>query len=913
MKIRTKLITGTASGILAIALVSPALAQSASIDDRQGVQAAEDPDGDGKDDYGNDIVVIGIRSSLQKAANKKRNAKQIVDAVVAEDVGKLPDNNVPEALARVPGVQIDRIHGEGSGVAIRGLTDIQTTVNGYNNAVGGSRTSNLSDIPAELLKSVEVYKTRTADQVEGGIGGTVNVELRRPLDLPKGLTVAGSFREVFSNIGNTKSPYASLLLADRFDTGIGEFGILVNAAYTKNNYNENFIESESPGLFFGSDQTSLPANRQMNTIAPYAVNYGVEAGSIERRSVNVSTQWRPSDNLEFVLEGSYFGSRETRARDRLHLVIRNGNYNLSNVTYQPDDRTVRTVTVTQPLGFLNGGPESYYQNVDSDNYQTNFETHWHDDNTQINGSVQYNWSKSRGYDLLSIVRLKGVTSATADFNSPNVPGGGPYITFNGVDLSDVSRYSLQNFHDELSNEKNNEFASQIDLTHKTSDTGLLRSFQIGARYSRRNTNRIYGYRDSFPIVNGASPDLTAFPTGAQYTSTTPDIPGFAAPTWYHLSGPALADNIADVRSYLATRATCCGVNYWALEYPALQQVGGGSGYKSRENTFAAYAQINYAIDIGFPIDGVIGARAVNTWGAISSTSASIANPTGVITVRDNSGRGNYLDLLPSANAVLHFTPKLQLRLAYTKNVQRPNFLDLSPFVVINGFDTNNVFAGNPNLKANKENSYDASLEYYFGRAGSITAAAYLKKPNGFIYYSGLSQFVPELGREATVFTNRNAGPGTFQGFEVSAQTFFDFLPDFWRNFGVSANATYLAKGEIKYPDGSDNAAIGLSKYTYNLAFYYDTPVFSARVAYNYRARYRLSVQSDFPEYSLYNDPTSRLDAAINFTPVKFLTLSVEAANLLKNSNRVYWGRDRLLPQGLRVQARTIQASARFRF
>jgi iron complex outermembrane receptor protein len=142
---------------------------------------------------------------------RKRNAKQIVDSVVSEDVGKLPDNNVPEALSRVTGVQIDRARGEGQNVTIRGLSDVQTTINGNQPGLGEGRSLNLADIPAELLKSVEVYKTRTADQVEGGIAGTVNVELRRPLDLKKGLTVAGSFRETFSDdIGDTKSPYASL-------------------------------------------------------------------------------------------------------------------------------------------------------------------------------------------------------------------------------------------------------------------------------------------------------------------------------------------------------------------------------------------------------------------------------------------------------------------------------------------------------------------------------------------------------------------------------------------------------------------------------------------------------------------------------------------------------------------------------
>lgn len=919
---------------MAIALANPAFAQSSGAEGSQTEQSSDDPDGDGKDANGNDVIVVGIRGSLASAAAKKRKSKQIVDSVVAEDVGKLPDNNVPEALARVTGVQIDRVHGEGSGVSIRGMTDIQTTVNGFDNAVGAGRTASLADIPAELVKQIDVYKTRTPDQVEGGIAGTVNIELRRPLDLAKGLTVAGSFKEVFSSIGNTKSPYASLLVGERFDTGIGEMGFLINAGYTKNNYNEDFVESESPGTFFGFDANSIPADKRATTIAPYAVNYGVEAGSIERPSINVSTQWRPSDQLEFVLEGSYFASDEKRARDRLHLTVRQGTYNLSDLTYQPDGQSVKTVTVSPyvfPNGIviapINGGPESYYEKVHSDNFHTNFETRWHDDRTTINASAQYDWSKARNYFVLTTMRFKNLQSATVDFDSNKVPGGGPFITFNGVDLGDPAAYTIQNFHDQLENAKSNQFASQVDLTHRTSDTGLLRSFQIGARYSLRNTHRIYGYRDSFPL-NAAfqSPTFGEFPGAGQYVSTTPDVPGFDAPTWFHPSGPALFDNLGAIRAYLTQRAFCCKTSVaesqqqWATEFPALERNGQGAAYDSRENSFAAYAQLNYGLKVaGVPIDGIAGVRVVNTWGEINSTASfQTIEPAPVYTkytYTETNGRGNYLDILPSVTAVSHFTDKLQLRLSFSTNVTRPDFLQLSPFATYSQYDPSRIYTGNPDLKANRENSYDASLEYYFGRAGQLSANYYLKKPSGFLfYYCDDNQDYPPLGlKNVTVCTTQNAGPGTFEGVELAAQSFFDFLPGFWHNFGASANLTYLAKARIDYPDDSNNDAIGTSKYTYNLALYYDTPVFSARVAYNYRSRYRLSVQSDFPEYSLYNDPTSRLDAAVNFTPVKFLTLSVEAANLLKKSNRVYWGRDRLLPQGLRVQARTIQASARFRF
>lgn len=897
-----RLSTALSSAIL-LALGAPTVVQAQSADNSAS-----------SDDAGQPIIVRGVRASVEAAAVKKRNAKQIVDSIVAEDVGKLPDNNVPEAIARVTGVQITRSHGEGGDISIRGMSDISTTVNGYDAASGVGRSMSLSDIPAELLKSVDVYKTRTPDQIEGGIAGTVNVELRRPLDLKKGLTVAGSFREVFSSIGDTKSPYGSLLVGDRFDTGIGEMGFLVNASYTRNHYNETFIESETPGVFVGTDLNSIPTAQRATTIVPYAVNYGVEEGKITRPAINAVWQWRASDQLDFVVEGNYFGSREKRTRDRLHLVARNGNYNLSDITYadsgNTDYQTVKSLTVTPATGVVNGGPESYYEEVNSYNYGGNFEAHWHNDHTRINFATQFNKSRRETYGILTTYRFATATSAVLDMDTDVGSGRGPSVVFNGVDLSHPSEYQLLNVHDERSVETSKTFSAQADLVQNLSTTGLLRDFSMGARYSSRNIRFTNGYRDSFPQVDGASPTLDEL--DYDYISTTPEVSGFDSPSWYHLDGRSLMSNFNAVRSWVQANKTDGGSD-WTTKYPGLSL---GNGYGSTERTFAVYGQFNYALKLGVPIDGVFGARVVNTWGVSDSVQNRLDvnwNPT----ITTSSGKGNFIDVLPSFNAIAHLAPKVQLRLAWTKNVQRVGFYELRPSRVVQ-LNNTTVYAGNPDLKAYTEDSYDASLEYYFGRAGSISFATYLKKPKGYIYYSVAREYVPEFGGEVgvpngDVWTNRNAGGGTFQGFEVAAQSFFDFLPGILRNFGASANMTYLAKGKIDYPDGSDSNAIGMSKMTYNLALYYDTPEFSTRVAWNYRSRYRTGVFSDFPEYSPYVDATSRLDAAVNYTPFKFITFSVEGTNLLKNNTQSWWGKDRLIPLGVRLQARTVQASARFRF
>ncbi len=904
MQVRGKNWLLVATSAAAIMVGNQALAQDVKTD---AASASEKSDKKAEDDANvvDTVIVKGIRGSLNAAAERKRKSAQIVESIESEDVGKLPDNNVPEALSRVTGVQIERVHGEGSNITIRGMSGIATTINGSSNTVGEGRSANLADIPAELLKSVQVYKTRTADQDDGGIAGSVNVELRRPLDLRNGWTVAGSIKNVHGSTGGTDSPYASLLVADRFDTNWGQMGFLANLSYSKNNYQEQFIESESPSTFWGPALTSVTALGHANAIAPYAVNYGIENGSIERPSINLAGQWRVNDNFDVVLEGSYFGSDETRSRDRLHVTVRNDNHTVSNLVLGNDGRTVQSLTLTNASG-VDANVQSYREEVDSNNYTTNLEAHWNKGRLSATGQLQYNWSDTNYYGVLTLYRLLDsagapIKTVNVDLNSSKVPGRGPVITFPDTNLGDVSRYQLFRVHDEQTYADSKQKVAKLDVSYRVSDDKLVRRVEGGLRYEDRDTNRDYGYRDA-----DVSTALTSFVTGGDYATTTVKI-GEASNTWYHLSGKALMANMAAVRQAVG----------WTTVKPSNNR---GQSYVSNEKLLSGFGNLYYGFDLGVPVDGVAGVRVTQTKGDIASAIYNVQT-SGPDIITETKGGGRYVDVMPSVNAVIHFTPKIQLRLAYTIDVQRPNFLDTSSWKTIIPAATV-VYSGNPDLQANRSTNYDASLEYYFGRGGVLSAGAFLKKPDGYIYYSGVNEPVPELGgAEAMVYKLRNAGPGEFLGYEFSASGFFDFLPGKLRNFGASANFTYMDKFEIRYPfdDPAQRAIPGVydadstSKYTYNLALYYDTPQFSARLAYNYRARYKVTVWQEYPEYSPYNDATSRLDAAVNWTPVKQLTLSLEGSNLLKENNNVYWGQDRMLPLGVRVQARTLQVSARFRY
>ena len=191
-----------------------------------------------QDDEVADIVVTGIRSSLQGALNAKRNAPQVLDAISAEDIGKFPDKNIGEALQRVTGVQISRADGEGAGVTIRGADPSlnRVEINGttaLSTTVGGGRDVDFRDLPSEFVNRLEVVKSATADMTEGGVGGTVRIITRRPFDNGGKPYLAGSAQAIYADIGDHMDPRLAIIGSDTFADGT--LGVLVSGTFENRN------------------------------------------------------------------------------------------------------------------------------------------------------------------------------------------------------------------------------------------------------------------------------------------------------------------------------------------------------------------------------------------------------------------------------------------------------------------------------------------------------------------------------------------------------------------------------------------------------------------------------------------------------------------------------------------------------
>ncbi len=239
-----------------------------------------------------DIVVTGFRASLGSAQSIKRNSDAILDAIVAQDIGKLPDNTAAESLARVTGIQVSRYSDEVTQVLVRGLPDVATTFNGRDIFTAEGRGVALQDFPAGALAGLEVYKSGTADLLEPGLAGLINVRSRRPFDFEKGFTIAGGVRGTYNDQSKKFDPLGNLLLSQRADTPIGEVGWLINAVYTQAQYRNAVRWGEGNTNKPTTGTTILPASVGRDFQIPTAVGVYNDSGKRWRPAVNATGHWR---------------------------------------------------------------------------------------------------------------------------------------------------------------------------------------------------------------------------------------------------------------------------------------------------------------------------------------------------------------------------------------------------------------------------------------------------------------------------------------------------------------------------------------------------------------------------------------------------------------------------------------------
>src|SRR5688500_17476014 len=342
-----------------------------------------------------EVIVTGFRASLADALENKRESNQIIESVSAEDIGKFPDQNIAESLQRLSGVQIDRSNGQGTKVRIRGLDQNVTLLDGdifltglelYTQGEGNERqTDSLEGIPSELLGGVDVYKSPTASQLEGGLGGIVNLKTRNPFDLQGDTTLAGNAR--YGDSGEGWEPLGALVFGQKFGDRLA---VIASVSYDKQQFQTDVLGGQNRGGWRFSDRPDRTAVTQ-NYFAPeyrYTTDRDEER---ERLGGSIGLAFRPSDATE--IQASWFHSD-------LEILTQEASIKFPFAAESPGLDTTRPYSIDSNGVLLNGTiiansaeAISFVKNTDitSDNFQLKFK---YDNNGALRASAVAAYSKA---------------------------------------------------------------------------------------------------------------------------------------------------------------------------------------------------------------------------------------------------------------------------------------------------------------------------------------------------------------------------------------------------------------------------------------------------------------------------------------------------------------------------------------
>jgi iron complex outermembrane receptor protein len=864
MRLKTFVLCSSSAAILALA-GTPALAQDAPATDEPAAQAQEgtadaaDTAAAADDANSEDIVVTGIRRSLQSAQNIRRNSEQIIDSVVAEDIGKLPDLNTAQTAARIPGVQVYRQGGEAEHVLVRGLPNFTTTYNGREIFTAERRDVALQDFPSSNVAALEVFKTSSADLVEPGLAGLVNVRSRRPFDFTSG-QIAGSIWALATRQGDEISPNFNLLGVKRYELANGgEFGVLLNVSRTDMTYldaeisNTDFLQTfrQAGGVLFADAGAGTAARM------PDIQRLFYRSGQRIRPSANGMMQYRPNRNLEFYVEGLWQGFRN-RIDDRLLAAELFNGTQVSSLQFREGTNLVRSGTTLAPGGTLFSFQGGTFNKTDT--FQFGGGTRMTFDRLKVNIDVARTLTTFTG-STESLDR-RWIKPSTINFNTDR-----PEFTITGIDFANPAEQRFDGLFEENQKSAGDDWQFRGDAEYGFDDS-FLKNIQVGVRYTNRDAERRYASRFAGPLVpTNASNAPVAFEVfnGVNFGGTTE----FASPTYR-----SIRDNVEALRKLVGF---------------SVSPIPSNLIYTADEKTLAGYAQINVGNDA---IDGTAGVR-------VSRVKTRVAGPapTGIPQIDEGSERTS---ILPNASIRAHVNEMVQLRAAVSKTRTLPSFADVNPALQIDqptnqpgGIGTGSFprtgRGGNPFLKPFTSWNFDAAAEFYFARTGFVSITGFHRKLDGFIQQES---FEIDTGTGAggigllRIFAPVNGGKGRITGVELQGQAFadFDWVPEWARGFGAQANLTYLdAKvGGQPITDQED----GVSKWNYNLVGIYERHGLAARLTYNGRSSYRATQQLRGDDiYTETAHPAGRLDLSLNFDINDAFTVFGDWTNITRKTFR----------------------------
>jgi iron complex outermembrane receptor protein len=853
-----------------------------------------------------EVVVTGIRASVEQSIEAKRNADSVQEVISAEDIGKMPDKNVADSLTRVPGVTTSSASANEGGfdendrVSMRGTNPslTQTLINGHAVAAGDwfvlnqvqqvGRSVSYTLLPSELVSQIVVHKSSQASLVEGGVAGSVDIITRKPLDFTEPLTIQGSVGAVYAEKPDKTDGQYSLLGNWKNDSST--FGVLVQGFLEKRHLRRDGIEVlgyETIGA--GSAVAALHPDLA-DVQYPALIGAALFEQQRERKGGLIDFQLKPTDDLSFDLSAFY---------SKLDAANYNRNY-LSWMThfialgagqsplpgYVVKSKTLVSANFAAVPGTLYGVYDQISRPDESGsaNFVT-LETNWHA-NDALNFSGQIGTSTGHGktgtqdvsetqpgtgagtsWELHGTGRGPSFAFGATD-NSTPFPGGAP-ITFGwifGAQSVDV---------------KDEEDWAKIDGAYAI-DNNSWTDLKFGVRYQTHE-------RSSYnAIAQGPGPNGT---NTANYPTTFTNYPGdftsfggnIPQDIWYWspaqlaaYNGPGLANRDPLSREY--------------YQY----------AFDVKEKNSAAYIQADFK---GERWSANVGVRYVQTdEHAVTFTQVDPTTPGATLTSAFGPFIGipvdhTYNDILPSANLKFDLSPDLVARFAASKTMTRADysalggFTNLSPPGIRGGTGTGS--GGNPDLKPIRSTNLDAGLEWYFARRSLLSAGLFYMDLDNYVgfdsetkSYLTFSSQTPQGESVPYLLTVPVNAKGRVRGAEVAYQ---QALGEF---FGIQANYTYADGKQTSRVTNGDDRLVGTSKNTYNASGYFENKKFSARVTYTYRSAFfsGLDRNSAFSQ-----DDIGALAASLQYTLNDMFSLSLDGQNL-NNPTLKYYSQNKDQPR-----------------
>lgn len=755
-----------------------------------------------------EIQVRGIRETLKKNLAAKRDAQNIVDTVTAEDVGKFPDKNVADSLQRVPGISVDRTWGEGRDIFVRG-TDKNlnmTQLNGQSVASAywwkndsQSRGFNYDILPSELVGSLDVYKSPSADLDEGSIGGLVIVKTRKPLQFKTPLTAQVSLEATYSDLPKKTDPQISGLVSWKNDENT--FGALLALSRQQRTMRRDGLEDFTDATKYNIvDQNGVSTP---NAYASWGGGSAIFRQDRERTTGNLTLQIRPNTNTDISL--NYLNSDMDMDNSNQNYLWQAGG--LADATGTINVTNPRFITTTDGTKALVGGTvgptngvsfepifrESYIKSKVLD-----LEGTYEGDNWKLHGQIGTT-SGEGGSTHDRNFWFTGNTRATFNLAPDTYE-----VSYLDIDPLDPSVLTLQGSRDWIRKMESKENYAQGDLTYDIKGS-FIKDIKVGVKF---RDNTVQNHR-TIGTVGPGSTGWETFTLADLSTGSSPMLSQEAATAGSLTQYAWVDDNLAVSKGFAMFDK---GMVYAEAK---------GEYYRIQEKITAAYAMADFKAD---KWRGDFGVRLVKT----EQTSEAYQDLTGTGTYTLGSTTRSYNDVLPNLNVAYNFRRDLLVRGAIARVMARNTFSDLSASTEVSG-TTNAATAGNPLLNPYHADQMELGAEWYFADASLLSATVFTKKLDTFIYTSTATENVGGVMRSVTRPHNADNG-ATVHGLELQWQQAFG------NGFGTVVNYTLTDAKTGALAGGQKLNVVGNARNQLNASGYYEKNGYSARLSYNYRSK-----------------------------------------------------------------------------